>query len=88
MKGYYQMPELNSEVFRDDWFLPYAKDYVALADAIVVSGEYHLYKPELEIYRLMEQKLALAPADLFFFDDNQPNVDGAIRCGWRAALYC
>ena len=38
--------------------------------------------------RLMEQKLALAPADLFFFDDNQPNVDGAIRCGWRAALYC
>ena len=75
-------------VFRDDWFLPYAKDYVALADAIVVSGEYHLYKPEPEIYRLMEQKLALAPADLFFFDDNQPNVDGAIRCGWRAALYC
>lgn len=74
-------------VFRDQWFLPYAADYVALADAIVVSGEYHLYKPEPEIYRLMEQKLDLPPADLFFLDDNQPNVDGAIRCGWRAVLY-
>ena len=46
-----------------------------------------MYKPEPEIYRLMEQKLALSPNDLFFFDDNMSNVEGAIRCGWRAALY-
>ena len=73
--------------FRDNWFIPYASKYVMLADATVVSGEHHLYKPEPEIYRLMEQKLALSPNDLFFFDDNMSNVDGAIRCGWRAALY-
>ena len=73
--------------FRDNWFLPYAAEYVSMADATVVSGEHRLYKPEPEIYRLMEEKLALSPADLFFLDDNQPNVDGAIRCGWRAALY-
>ena len=73
--------------FKNEWFLPYASEYVAQADAIVVSGEYHLYKPEPEIYRLMEQKLDLPPEDLFFFDDNMPNVEGARRCGWRAELF-
>ena len=73
--------------FRDNWFIPYASRYVTLADATVISGEHHLYKPEPEIYRLMERKLALSPGDLFFLDDNMSNVDGAIRCGWRAALF-
>ena len=75
------------KVFRDGWFLPYASEYVKLADAIVVSGEYHIYKPEPEIYRLMEEKLGLPPEALFFLDDNMPNVEGARRCGWRAELF-
>ena len=74
-------------VFRDGWFLPRATDYVALADALVISGEHHICKPDPEIYRLTERMLGLQPAELVFFDDNAANVEGAIRCGWRAALY-
>ena len=73
--------------FRDAWFIPRASAYIELADALVVSGEHRLFKPESAIYRLMEQRLGMAPSDLFFFDDNLPNVEGARRCGWRAALY-
>ncbi len=74
-------------VFKNEWFLPYAAEYVGQADAVVVSGDYHLYKPEPEIYRLMERELGLPPEEIFFFDDNMPNVEGARRCGWRAELF-
>ena len=73
--------------FRDRWFIPYAADYAALADAIVVSGEYRLYKPEAAIYAVMEKKLGLSGHELLFLDDNLPNVEAARRCGWQAELF-
>ena len=73
--------------FRDRWFIPYAADYAAMADAIVVSGEYRLFKPEPAIYAVMEKKLGLSGRELLFLDDNLPNVEGARRCGWRAELF-
>lgn len=76
-----------STEFKNDWFLPRAGAYVSLVDALVVSGDHRLYKPQLEIYRLMESEIGLGPNELFYFDDNQPNVDGAIAAGWGAARY-
>lgn len=73
--------------FKTEWFLPRAAEYVALADALVVSGDHRLYKPEEPIYRLMEREIGLKPEELLFFDDNMPNVEGARRCGWKAALF-
>ena len=73
--------------FKTEWFLPRAGAYVALADALVVSGDHKLYKPEEAIYRLMEREIGLAPEELVFFDDSPANVEGARRCGWRAAVY-
>lgn len=76
-----------SREFKDGFFMVRAGEYAALADAIVVSGEHRLYKPEPPIYRLMEKEISLSGHDLLFFDDNLPNVEGAVRCGWQAALY-
>ena len=61
--------------------------YRAEADAEVVSGFEHLYKPQPEIYRLMERRIGLPPAALFFVDDVEANVRGARACGWQAEVY-
>lgn len=70
--------------FRDGWFIPKAGESIALADAMVISGEHRVCKPDPAIYRLMEERLGLAGPELVFFDDSPANVEGALRCGWRA----
>ncbi len=76
-----------SKEFKEGFFLPRAAEYAELADALAVSGEHRLYKPEKAIYRLMEKEIGFEGRDLLFFDDNLPNVEGAKNCGWHAALY-
>ena len=62
-------------------------DFVALADAVVISGEERLVKPMAEIYRLLEKRIALAPEELCFVDDLEKNCEAARRCGWRAVRF-
>lgn len=72
-------------------FVPYFRkafaDYVALADAIVVSGEERVFKPMPEIYALMEGRLGIEPAALCFFDDVEENCEGARAAGWSAIRF-
>ena len=58
--------------------------HLALADAVVVSGVEGVTKPDAAIYRLMERRIGLAPAELVFMDDMPGNVAGARRLGWNA----
>ncbi len=62
-------------------------DYIALADAMVISGEEHLYKPQPEIYELMRARMNLPADALVFIDDAPENCDGARAAGWRAIRF-
>ncbi len=69
------------------WFERCAGAFRRLADAELISGEVHLVKPQAEIYRLMAARMGMAGRDLFFMDDAQENVDGAVACGWQGHCF-
>lgn len=56
-------------------------------DAIFVSGELGMMKPDQRIYEYVAHNLALEPGQILFVDDKQSNVDGALRAGVRAVVY-
>ncbi len=62
-------------------------DYIALADAMVISGEEHLYKPQPEIYELMRARMNLPSDALLFFDDVPDNCAAAQAAGWKAIRF-
>lgn len=64
------------------WFDRAARDFRALADAELISGEVHLVKPEPAIYALMAERMGLPAHALCFLDDTLRNVEAARACGW------
>ena len=50
-------------------------------DGHIISYEVHSLKPYKEIYEALFEKYSLDPAECFFFDDRQENVDGGRKCG-------
>ena len=62
-------------------------DFISLADAMVVSGEEAMFKPQRRIYDLMRARLGLPAEELFFFDDVEENCEGARQAGWRAVRF-
>ena len=59
---------------------------IALLGVKVASFAVKLEKPDEAIYRRFEEISGLAPADLVFFDDTEPNVTAAREYGWEAHL--
>jgi epoxide hydrolase-like predicted phosphatase len=53
----------------------------ALFDAVVISGEVGLRKPEPAIYQLAAERLGARPQECVFVDDLAPNVQGAVAAG-------
>ena len=53
-------------------------------DKIFVSAIMHKTKPHLNYYREIIQHYHLKPEEFLFIDDNQENVEGAIRSGMHA----
>ena len=62
-------------------------DYVALADAMVISGEERMFKPQRRIYDLLTSRLGLPAGEICFFDDVEANCEGARRAGWNAIRF-
>ncbi len=58
-----------------------------LFDAVVISGEEGLHKPEPEIYLLAAERVGLAPEDCLFLDDLKENCAGAEAVGMTAVLH-
>jgi putative hydrolase of the HAD superfamily len=56
-------------------------------DAVVISGEVGLNKPDPEIYRMGAERIGHAPADCVFVDDLQENCEGAEAVGMTAILH-
>ena len=53
-----------------DWF-----------DGVVVSGRVRLIKPDAAIFHYLMDTFDLAPGDIFFVDDHEPNVSSARALG-------
>jgi putative hydrolase of the HAD superfamily len=62
-------------------------DLAAMFDAVVISHEVGLRKPEAPIYELAAARLGLAPADCVFVDDTRRNVAAARALGMAAVHY-
>lgn len=62
-------------------------DFIALADALVISGEEKMFKPQPRIYRLLAGRLGLDAGELCFFDDVEANCEAARKCGWKAVRF-
>jgi len=58
-----------------------------LFDAIVISGEVGLNKPEPEIFRLAAERLGVPPEECVFVDDLRENCEGAEAVGMTAVLH-
>jgi putative hydrolase of the HAD superfamily len=58
-----------------------------LFDAVVISGEVGLHKPQPEIFRLACDRLGIEPAEAVFVDDLRENCAGAEAVGMAAVLH-
>jgi len=58
-----------------------------LFDAIVISGEVGVNKPEPEIFRLGAERLGVPPEECVFVDDLRENCAGAEAVGMAAILH-
>ena len=76
------MPPAFAPRFRDVF-----ADFVALADAMVISGEEKMFKPQRRIYDLLRERIGLPAEELCFIDDVESNCDGARRAGWHAVQF-
>ena len=62
-------------------------DFIALADAMVISGDEGMFKPQRRIYDLLLRRIGLHADELCFVDDMEENCEGARRCGWHAIRF-
>jgi len=56
-------------------------------DAMVISAEEHLMKPDPAIYRLILERLGVEPAQAVFVDDRLENVRAAHELGIRTVHF-
>ena len=56
-------------------------DFPHLFDAVVISGECGMRKPEEEIYQHAAKLLGLPPEQCIFIDDIEANIAAAAACG-------
>jgi 2-haloacid dehalogenase len=54
-------------------------------DAVLSIDAIRMYKPRPEVYRLVTDRFAVAPADVMFVSSNRWDVMGATAFGFRAA---
>jgi epoxide hydrolase-like predicted phosphatase len=58
-----------------------------LFEAVVISGEVGMHKPQPEIFRLGAEKVGLPPEQCVFVDDLRENCAGAEAVGMTAVLH-
>jgi len=73
---------LRTALLSNSWGADYDRDgWDELFDAVVISGEVGLRKPEPEIFLLTARRLGLPPEQCVFVDDLAVNVRGATKVG-------
>ncbi|WP_455381921.1 HAD family hydrolase [Salinispira pacifica] len=61
--------------------------WIPLFDAVVISGELGMVKPEVAIFDEALRRLGTSPEETLFIDDLAPNVEGARDAGLNALLF-
>jgi len=56
-------------------------------DAVFYSHLIHKIKPHKEVYEFVQEGLGLKGNEIFFVDDNERNVEGALSQGWNAVKH-
>lgn len=73
---------LRTALLSNSWGMDYPRDeWDEVFDAVVISGEVGLRKPEPAIYRMAADKLGVEPTECVFVDDIGSNVAGAVAVG-------
>jgi len=73
---------VRTGLLSNSWGLDYAREgWDALFDAVVISGEVGLRKPDPAIYALAAERLGLSAVEIVFVDDLGPNVRAAVAVG-------
>jgi len=65
----------------------YTDDLRELFDAVVISGEVGMHKPEPDIFELAARRVNRDPSDCVFVDDLRENCAGAEALGMTAILH-
>jgi putative hydrolase of the HAD superfamily len=56
-------------------------------DGLHYAAQLGCSKPAAAFYKSIEARTGFQPSELFLIDDRRVNVEGAIACGWGAALW-
>ena len=79
---------VRTALLSNSWGNDYDRaDWDALFDAVVISGEVGMRKPEPEIFTLALDQLGLRGSDCVFVDDLPHNVDAATRLGMAGVVH-
>ncbi len=79
---------LRTAVLSNSWANEYPREgWDELFDAVVISGEVGMRKPEPRIYRLLLDRLALPAGACVFVDDLAVNVAAAVQVGMVGVLH-
>jgi epoxide hydrolase-like predicted phosphatase len=79
---------LRTALLSNSWGNDYPRDgWDTLFDAVVISGEVGMRKPEHRIYQHVLALLDLAPAQAVMVDDLPPNVAAAVEVGMVGVLH-
>ena len=62
-------------------------ELLGLFDAVVVSGEVGLLKPDPAVFSMVAERLQVAPEEAVFTDDHAPYLPGATRVGMHTILF-
>jgi putative hydrolase of the HAD superfamily len=63
------------------------EEQVELFDAVVLSSEVGMIKPDPAIYQLAAERLGLEPEECIMIDDLVANIEGAKSTGMRGVVY-
>ena len=56
-------------------------------DATFLSYQHGLMKPDLALYRIVENSLKRSGRELFFIDDRSENIEAAHELGWSGVIH-
>lgn len=80
--------EIPTGLVSNSWVMGhYTEEIRSLFDAIVISGEVGLHKPQPEIYLLAAAQLGVEPEACVFVDDLRENCAGAEVVGMASILH-
>jgi putative hydrolase of the HAD superfamily len=79
---------LRTALLSNSWGNDYPREgWDTLFDAVVISGEVGMRKPEHRIYQHVLDLLDLTPSQAVMVDDLQPNVVAAVEVGMVGVLH-